>query len=68
MAGFTTVRDVGSEEFLDVGLRNSINAGIVPGPRMLVSVHALGAPGAIAMKAMASNSVILNHETGPKMA
>ena len=32
MAGFTTVRDVGSHDFLDVGLRNSINAGIVPGP------------------------------------
>jgi imidazolonepropionase-like amidohydrolase len=45
MAGFTTVRDVGSADFVDVGLRNSINAGIVPGPRMLVSVHALGGTG-----------------------
>ena len=45
MAGFTTVRDVGSERFLDVGLRNAINKGIVPGPRMLVSVHAIGATG-----------------------
>jgi imidazolonepropionase-like amidohydrolase len=45
MAGFTTVRDVGSSDFIDVGLRNSINAGIVPGPRMLVSVHALGGTG-----------------------
>lgn len=45
MAGFTTVRDVGSEEYLDVGLRNAINAGVVPGPRMLVAVHALGARG-----------------------
>ncbi len=44
-AGFTTVRDVGSEDYLDVGLRNSINRGLVPGPRMLVAVHALGSPG-----------------------
>ena len=45
MAGVTTVRDVGSSNFLDVGLRNAINAGVVPGPRMLVSVHAIGATG-----------------------
>lgn len=45
MAGFTTVRDVGSSDFVDVGLRNSIDAGIVPGPRMLVATHALGATG-----------------------
>ena len=44
-AGFTTVRDVGSEDLLDVGLRNAIARGLVPGPRMLVSVHALGARG-----------------------
>ncbi len=44
-AGFTTVRDVGSDDFLDVGLRNSIAKGIVQGPRMLVCVHALGAIG-----------------------
>ena len=45
MAGFTTVRDVGSSDFLDVGLRNSINKGNVPGPRMLICVHAIGATG-----------------------
>ncbi len=44
-AGFTTVRDVGSVDFLDVGLRNSIAKGVVPGPRMLVCVHALGSVG-----------------------
>jgi imidazolonepropionase-like amidohydrolase len=44
-AGFTTVRDVGSGDLLDVGLRNSIAKGIVPGPRMLVCVHAVGAIG-----------------------
>ena len=45
MAGFTTVRDVGSEHYLDAGLRNAINRGVVPGPRMLVAVHAIGATG-----------------------
>jgi imidazolonepropionase-like amidohydrolase len=44
-AGFTTVRDVGSGDFLDVGLRNAIAKAVVPGPRMLVAVHALGATG-----------------------
>ena len=44
-AGFTTVRDVGSTDYVDVALRNSINAGIVPGPRMLVAAYALGARG-----------------------
>ena len=45
LAGFTTVRDVGSGHYLDVGLRNAIDNGVVPGPRMLVSVHAIGATG-----------------------
>jgi imidazolonepropionase-like amidohydrolase len=45
MAGFTTVRDVGSTDYLDVGLRNAIAHGDVPGPRMLVTVHALGSTG-----------------------
>lgn len=45
MAGFTTVRDVGSHDYLDVGLRNAIRDGIVPGPRMLITVHALGSTG-----------------------
>ncbi len=45
MAGFTTVRDVGSSDLIDVGLRNAINDGKVPGPRMLVAVNAIGARG-----------------------
>jgi imidazolonepropionase-like amidohydrolase len=44
-AGFTTVRDVGSDDMLDVGLRNAIAKGYVPGPRMQVCVHTLGATG-----------------------
>ena len=36
-AGFTSVRDVGSEPFLAVDLRNSINEGLVSGPRIVAS-------------------------------
>ena len=45
MAGFTTVRNVGATGFSDVALRDAINAGDVPGPRMLVSGPALGITG-----------------------
>src|SRR5436853_6318148 len=49
-AGFTTVRDlgsrfVGSKEMVDVALRNSINKGVVVGPRMLVATFGIGATG-----------------------
>lgn len=37
MAGITTARDVGSSDFIDVGLRNAVAEGVIPGPRMLVS-------------------------------
>lgn len=45
MTGFTTVRDVGSSDLIDIGLRNAIRAGTVTGPRMLVAVRAIGATG-----------------------
>jgi len=44
-AGFTTIRDVGSEEFVDVALKKAINHGDIPGPRMLVAGLALSATG-----------------------
>ncbi len=44
-AGFTTVRNVGAGDYVDVGLRNAINNGWVVGPRMLVSVYAIGSTG-----------------------
>jgi imidazolonepropionase-like amidohydrolase len=44
-AGFTTVRDVGSKDLIDVSLRNAITRSLVPGPRMLVAVYSLGARG-----------------------
>jgi imidazolonepropionase-like amidohydrolase len=45
MAGITTARDVGSSDFMDVGLRNAVAAGAILGPRMLVSVHAISSTG-----------------------
>ena len=45
LAGFTTVRDLGSRDFADVALRDAIAAGRVPGPRMLVAVKSLSATG-----------------------
>jgi imidazolonepropionase-like amidohydrolase len=45
LAGFTTVRNVGASGYADVALRDAINAGDVPGPRMIVSGPALGITG-----------------------
>jgi imidazolonepropionase-like amidohydrolase len=44
-AGFTSVRDVGSLPFLAVDLRNSINEGLVPGPRIVASGPAISITG-----------------------
>jgi imidazolonepropionase-like amidohydrolase len=44
-AGFTTVRNVGASGFSDVALRDAINAGDVPGPRILASGPPLGITG-----------------------
>jgi imidazolonepropionase-like amidohydrolase len=43
MAGFTTVRDLGTEGagFADVGLKQAVNQGIIPGPRMFVATRAI---------------------------
>ena len=45
MAGFTSVRDVGGEEYIDVALRNAINRGDIPGPRMNVATLPISATG-----------------------
>ena len=45
MAGFTTVRDLGSSDFIDVGLRNAVESGKIVGPRMLVATKSIGATG-----------------------
>jgi imidazolonepropionase-like amidohydrolase len=47
MAGFTTTRDLGTEGagYTDVGLKQAVNQGIIPGPRMLVVTRAIVASG-----------------------
>jgi imidazolonepropionase-like amidohydrolase len=45
LAGFTTVRDVGGTEYIDVSLRDAINDGSIPGPRMRVATLAISATG-----------------------
>src|SRR5215472_9693294 len=65
MSGFTTVRDVGSEHYLDAGLRNAINRGVVPGPRMLVAVHAIGATGGHCDET-GYRAGVFGKETGPE--
>ncbi len=44
-AGFTTVRNVGSWGFQDVGLREAVDEGYVPGPRIVTATWAIGATG-----------------------
>jgi len=65
MAGITTVRDVGSSNYLDVGLRNAIRNGRVPGPRMLVTVHALSATGGHCDFSQGYREGLFGHESGP---
>jgi imidazolonepropionase-like amidohydrolase len=44
-AGFTTVRNVGSEDYADVALKQGIEGGYVPGPRIVPATYAIGATG-----------------------
>jgi imidazolonepropionase-like amidohydrolase len=44
-AGFTTVRDVGAPEYIDIALRDAINDGSIAGPRMLAATLAISATG-----------------------
>lgn len=55
MAGFTTVRDLGTEGagYADVELKQAVNQGIVPGPRVLASTRAIVATGAYGPKGFA---------------
>jgi imidazolonepropionase-like amidohydrolase len=55
-AGFTTIRDLGTEGagYADVGLKQAIEQGIIPGPRMLVTTRAIVATGSYGPKGYAS--------------
>lgn len=52
MAGFTTVRDLGTEGAMydDAGLKKAIDKGVIPGPRMIVATRAIVARGAYGPK------------------
>ena len=45
LAGFTTIRNVGASDYADIALRDAIDAGEIPGPRMAVSGPGLGITG-----------------------
>jgi len=55
MAGFTTVRDLGTEgaAYADVELKQAVNQGIIPGPRILASTRAIVATGSYQPKGFA---------------
>jgi imidazolonepropionase-like amidohydrolase len=55
-AGFTTIRDLGTEGagYADVGLKQAVQQGIIPGPRMLVATRAIVATGTYGPKGYAS--------------
>ena len=55
MAGFTTLRDLGTEGagYADVGLKQAVNQGIIPGPRMVVATRAIVATGSYGPKGYA---------------
>jgi imidazolonepropionase-like amidohydrolase len=56
LAGFTTLRDLGTEGagYADVGLRQSVEQGIIPGPRLQVATRAIVATGSYGPKGYAS--------------
>ena len=61
MAGFTTVRDLGTEGagYDDVGLKTAIEKGVVPGPRMMVATRAIVATGSYGPKTLVPEADIL---------
>ena len=65
-AGFTTVRDVGASNYIDVGLRNAVRDRLIEGPRMLVSVHALGSTGGHCDDQGGFRPGVFNRESGPE--
>lgn len=64
MAGFTTMRDLGTEGagYDDAGLKIAIMKGVVPGPRMLVATRAIVATGSYGPKSLNDNTFIQGAE------
>ncbi len=63
-SGFTAGRDVGARHFSDVALRNAIDEGRIPGPRLQVAAHALGITGGHCDDS-GYVPAVLGHEPGP---
>lgn len=45
LAGFTTIRDLGSYDFVDISLKNAVDSGLIEGPRIIPAGHAIGITG-----------------------
>ena len=60
LAGFTTIRDLGTEGagYADVGLKQAVQQGIIPGPRMVVATRAIVATGSYGPKGYASEWIV----------
>lgn len=61
-AGFTTVRNVGSENYNDVALKQAIERGYVPGPRIVPATYAIGATGGHCDATEFPPSIVTPHE------
>ncbi len=67
LSGFTTIRDLGTEGamYADVGIKQAVDQGIVPGPRMLVVTRAIVATGSYAPKGFAPSGTSLREPRRP---
>jgi len=68
MAGFTTVRNLGAQDFVDVGLRNGIRRGLAPGPRILAATSGLGTTGGHCDSGNAWRKGLLAQQSGAGVA
>lgn len=64
MAGFTTVRNVGADDLIDIGLRNAINDGTIVGPRMFTATRTIGATGGHCDPTAGYRPDLFNRESG----
>ncbi|GMT99263.1 amidohydrolase family protein [Corallococcus caeni] len=68
MAGFTTVRNLGAEDFIDIGLRNAIARGNVVGPRILAATSSLSSTGGHCDYGNSFRKGLLAHDASPGVA
>jgi len=68
LAGFTTLRSLGSGNLIDVGLRNAFRAGVAIGPRIVASTEAIGATGGHCDPSSSYREGVLAEGRGPGVA